>query len=153
MRRALAWIAAIAGALALAAGDPHPVDIHRLAAAVAHEEDHVTAQELAGWLRGRKPGLRIVDIRSPKEFADYHLPQAENIPLESITDAPFQRSETIVLISGGGAHAAQAWVLLQVRGYRNVFFLRGGLQEWTDALKSDPKIGGYFGQPRRGNGC
>jgi rhodanese-related sulfurtransferase len=153
VKRALAWIAAIAGALALVAGDPHPVDVRRLAAAVAHEDDHVTASELAQWLRDRKPGLRIVDIRSPKEFADYHLPRAENIPLEKVADAPFQRSETIVLVSGGGAHAAQAWVLLQVRGYRNVFFMRGGLQEWTDTLKSDPKIGRYFGAPRRGDGC
>lgn len=153
MKRVLAAIAAVAGALALLAGDPHPVDVRRLAAAVAHEDDHVTAGELAQWLRDRKPGLRIVDIRSPKEFAEYHLPSAENIPLEKVTDAPFQRSETIVLISGGGAHAAQAWVLLEVRGFRNVFFMRGGLQEWTDTLKSDPKVGRYFGTPRRGDGC
>lgn len=153
MKRALALIAAVAGALALVAGDPHPVDVRRLATAVAHEDDHVTAGELAQWIRDRKPGLRVVDIRSPREFAGYHLPGAENIPLEKITDAPFQRSETIVLVSGGGAHAAQAWVLLEVRGFRNVFFMRGGLQEWTDTIKSDPKVRRYFGLPRRGDGC
>ena len=41
--------------------------------------------------------------------------------------AAFHPSDTIVLLSEGGAHAAQAWVLLQVRGYRNVFFLRDGI--------------------------
>ena len=34
----------------------------------------------------------------------------------------------------GGAHAAQAWVLLRSRGVRNVFFLRGGLDEWMDEV-------------------
>jgi 3-mercaptopyruvate sulfurtransferase SseA len=44
----------------------------------------------------------------------------------AIAAAAFNPSDTIVLLSEGGAHAAQAWVFLQIRGYRNVFFLRGG---------------------------
>jgi len=132
-----AWAALLLGALAAFAGSPYraahaTVDVQRLARAVAHEEDHVTAIELAEWIRGRKAGLRIVDLRTAAEFETYHVPRAERIALESLATAPLHATDTIVLISGGGAHAAQAWVLLQALGYKQVYFLRGGLQEWID---------------------
>src|SRR5205823_12888729 len=119
------------------AGSPYraqhaTIDVQRLASAVAHEEDHVTAIELAEWIRSRRAGLRIIDLRTQSEFETYHVPRAERIALESIASAPFRTTGTIVLISGGGAHAAQAWVLMQALGYRQVFFLRGGIREWVD---------------------
>jgi rhodanese-related sulfurtransferase len=132
-----AWTAWLLGALAAFAGSPYratraTVDVERLARAVAHEEDHVTAIELAEWIRGRKAGLRIVDLRTAAEFETYHVPRAERIALESLATAPLHATDTVVLISGGGAHAAQAWVLLQALGFKQVYFLRGGLQEWID---------------------
>ena len=66
------------------------VDVARLAAAVAHEEDHITALELAEWIRGRKPGLRIIDLRSAREFDTYHLPNAEKLAIESVVSTPFR---------------------------------------------------------------
>lgn len=140
--RLLASVAALAGVLAAVAGSPAPrerpavpasrtgVDVTRLAAAVAHEKDHITALELAEWIRGRRPGLRIIDLRSSGDFDTYHLPRAENLSIESVVSTPFRPDETVVLISDGGAHAAQAWVLLQTLGHRNVYLLRGGLGEW-----------------------
>lgn len=125
------------GVLAVFAGSPYRaqravVDVQRLATAVAHEDDHVTAIELAEWIRGRKAGLRVIDLRTESEFETYHVPRAERIDIESLASAPFRTTDTLVLISAGGAHAAQAWVLLQALGYRQVYFLRGGLQEWID---------------------
>jgi len=141
VRRALAATAALGGVLALFAGSPYraghgTVDIKRLATAIAHEDDHVTAIELAEWIRGRKVGLRVIDLRTESEFETYHIPRAERVDLESLASIPFGLTQTIVLISGGGAHAAQAWVMLQSLGYRQVYFLRGGLQEWIDDVMS-----------------
>lgn len=152
MRRALAIVAATGGVLALLAGSPYPLDVQRLATAVAREDDHVTAVELAAWLRGRKPGLRIIDLRTPAEFNDFHLPRAENVAIDALPSTPFRSDETIVLVSAAGGHAAQGWVFLQALGHRNVYFLRGGVQEWTEALKQ-PAIGRYFGGARRRDGC
>jgi rhodanese-related sulfurtransferase len=129
MRRVLALVAALGGGLALVASDPYSADVQRLAKAVAHEDDHVTAEELAQWIRDGKPGLRLIDVRTPAEYAKDHLPRAENVPIESIASVAFSPSDTIVLLSEGGAHAAQAWVLLQTLGYRNVYFLRGGIEQ------------------------
>ena len=147
-RRAISWlgIGAIVFATGAAiAGDPYSgkkgtIDVDVLARTVTQEDDHVTAVELAGWIRERRAHVRVVDVRSEKEFGDYHIPTAERIPLDSLTRARFAPTETIVLYSEGGAHAAQGWVFLRALGYQNVFFLRGGLSEWLEEVMS-PTVG------------
>jgi 3-mercaptopyruvate sulfurtransferase SseA len=51
----------------------------------------------------------------------------------------FAKDDTIVLISDGGAHAAQAWVFLRALGHEHVVFLRGGLGEWLDDVMNPAK--------------
>lgn len=139
--RVLAYSAMIFGAGAALAGSPYAVnhgslDIAALSRAIADERDHVTAIELAAWIKERRPDLRVVDVRTPAEFEAYHVPTAERIAIDSIGMSTLRPSELIVLYSEGGAHAAQAWVLLRALGYRNVYFLRGGLYEWIDEVMS-----------------
>jgi Rhodanese-related sulfurtransferase len=141
--RGLALAAILLGALAAVAGSPRAngsnLDVAALARDVETEQDHVTALELARWIRDRKSGLRVIDIRDSAAFEEYHIPQAERMPIESVVKASFNPAETIVMYSGGGAHAAQAWVLLRARGVRQVFFLRGGVAEWLDEVMN-PRI-------------
>jgi rhodanese-related sulfurtransferase len=143
--RLLALAALSLGAFAAFAGSPRSgnsaVDATKLAREVETEADHVTAVELARWIRDRKPGLRVIDIRDSVEFEEFHVPLAERMSIEKVVVTSFKPSETIVLYSGGGAHAAQAWVLLRARGERNVFFLRGGASEWI-AEVLNPQIPG-----------
>jgi rhodanese-related sulfurtransferase len=134
IRRVLATLAALLGLLAAFAGAPRAIDVDALARQVAKEEDHVTALELAQWIKDRKPGLRVINVGRPAS----RLPGAEDIPLASITKTPFGPDETIVLVSDGGAHAAQAWVFLRALGHRNVFFLRGGVAEWNAEVLNPP---------------
>jgi 3-mercaptopyruvate sulfurtransferase SseA len=150
VRRSLVVAAIALGALAALTGDPRPpresrLDVRKLAGEVAREEDHVTARQLATWIRERKSGLRVLDVRSPREFAAYHIPGAQRESVESLVTTSFSPEETLVLYSEGGAHAAQAWVLLRASGHERVFFLRGGLKEWTDLLAADREVRGYFG--------
>ena len=133
-RRVLAALAALLGLLAAFAGAPRSIDVDALATQVANEEDHVTALELAQWIKDRKPGLRVINLGQ----VSTRLPGAEVIPLESLTRTKFAPDETIVLISDGGAHAAQAWVFLRALGHRNVFFLRGGIAEWNAEVLNPP---------------
>ena len=139
---AVRWLAVAAlalGVLAAAAGSPYvarhaTVDVEQLGRAVAREDDHVTAVELAEWIKARQPGLRVVDVRGAREFDEYHIPTAERVAVDSIASVPFKSTDTIVLYSEGGAHAAQAWVFLRALGYRRVYFLRGGLYEWIEQV-------------------
>ena len=66
-------VALVLGSLAALAGTPDRarnarLDVESLARAVEHEDDHVTAIELAEWIKNRRPGLRILDVRSSGEF-------------------------------------------------------------------------------------
>ncbi|HYC93140.1 MAG TPA: rhodanese-like domain-containing protein [Thermoanaerobaculia bacterium] len=158
MRRALLIAALVAGVLAPLAGSPYrapQLDVQRLAAQIEAEQDHVTAVELAQWIRDRKPGLRVLDLRTPAEFEQYHVPSSVNVPLPQLVAQQFARGDTLVLVSEGGGHAAQGWVLMRARGYASVFFLRGGIQEWDEDVIRAPEqkeLSRYFGGDRRG-GC
>ena len=144
IERALAIVAVVGGALAVVAGSPTratrgSVDVTELARIVEHEEDHVTAVELATWIRDDKPRLHVLDIRADSEFADFHIPGATRVPLAEIARMPLDSAATYVLYSEGGTHAAQGWFLLRARGMKDVFFLRGGVAEWLDEVMN-PQI-------------
>jgi rhodanese-related sulfurtransferase len=133
--RTLAVAALLLGGLAAVAGRPvatvpGSVDVSRLASMIVREQDHVDAIDLARWIQDRRPGLRVVDVRAREDFETYRVPTAENIPLDELALAGFAPTDTVVLYSGGGAHAAQAWILLRALGVRHVYFLSGGLDEW-----------------------
>jgi rhodanese-related sulfurtransferase len=139
--KAMAYVAAVLGGSAALAGSPYAVnhgavDVQSLSRAIADERDHVTAVELAAWIRERRTDLRVIDVRTAEEFEAYHVPTAERIPIDSIGVATLRPRDLIVLYSEGGAHAAQAWVLLRALGYPNVYFLRGGLYEWIEQIMS-----------------
>jgi len=153
IERALAVAAVVGGALAIVAGSPTratrgSVDVTELARVVEHEEDHVTAVELARWIRDDKPRLRVLDIRSDSEFADFHIPGATRVPLAEIARMPLDSAATYVLYSEGGTHAAQGWFLLRARGVTNVFFLRGGLYEWLEQVMN-PRVASTAPQAQR----
>jgi len=131
---ALGVAAPFAGARPAAERTPGAIDTAALARMVAAQEDHVSALQLARWIRDRRAGLRVIDVRSPAEFARFSIPTAENMPIEHIPGAHFRDDETVVLYSEGGAHAAQAWVFLKAAGVRNVMFVAGGLGDWFDEV-------------------
>ena len=153
IERALGAVAVVGGVLAVVAGSPTrptrgSVDVTELARIVEHEEDHVTAVELATWIRDDKPRLHVLDIRADSEFADFHIPGATRVPLAEIARMPLDSAATYVLYSEGGTHAAQGWFLLRARGVKNVFFLRGGLYEWLEQVMN-PRVGSTTPQAQR----
>jgi rhodanese-related sulfurtransferase len=111
IRRVLAVASALLGMLAVFAESPHRP---------ATRQPSVTAIQLAEWIRDRKPGLRVIDLRPEAEFDDYHLPRAERV--RSIASTQFKPDETIVIVSGGAP------------ANRNAYVLRGGIAAWIDEV-------------------
>ena len=138
LNQKLALGALVLGAVALFA-TPYPgsrvtLDAKELALAVAKEADHVEAPELAAWIIESRGDYRLIDLRSETEFAQYHIPTAVNVPMGNLTDAGLGRQEKLVLYSDGGIHSAQAWMLLKAQGYKGVYMLKGGSEEWKDQV-------------------
>jgi rhodanese-related sulfurtransferase len=138
LNQRLALLALTLGVVAIGArpmrGNVVTIDARDLARIVAAEVDHVGVDELADWIIAGRSDYRLVDLRGAAAFASYHIPTAENVPLPALPDYPFGRQEKIVLYSDGGIHSAQAWFLLRAKGYRGVYILRGGLDEWKDTV-------------------
>jgi rhodanese-related sulfurtransferase len=129
----------VLGLVATALGDPYRgdtvrVDGRQLSMLVAGDADHVTAEDLADRLITGQRDLRLVDLRTPEEFARYHLPGAENLPLTRLPSASWRADEGVLLYSGGDQHAAQAWVMLKARGLPSVYELQGGLEAWNERV-------------------
>ena len=138
LNQKLALGAVVLGAAALFA-TPYPgstvtLDTKELALVVGTEADHVEAPELAAWIIESRADYRLIDLRTEAEFAQYHIPTAVNIPMNVLTDAGLGRQEKLVLYSEGGIHSAQAWMLLRARGFKSVYMLKGGLDEWKDQV-------------------
>ena len=59
---------------------------------------------------------RIVDVRTPEEYAAGHLPGAENIPLDALAGAKFSAGETLFVYCHSGARSARAAAFLKGKG-------------------------------------
>jgi rhodanese-related sulfurtransferase len=139
LNKRLGLVAFVLGFFALFAGSPYSgseatVNTKGLALMVEKEVDHVNVQTLADWIIQGKSDYRLVDLRNEKDFAEYHIPSSENITLSDLEQSSLHRNEKIVLYSDGGIHSAQAWMLLVAKGYKGVYILRGGLEEWKDQI-------------------
>ncbi|GLQ87668.1 rhodanese-like domain-containing protein [Dyella flagellata] len=110
------------------------LDLDSIARAINEGSDHVSARQLARWIRDRRSGLRVIDVRSPAEFHDYAIPTAENVPIDQLAKAHFAPDQTIVLYSQEGAHAGQAWVILRSLGVTQAVFVPGGLADWREEV-------------------
>ena len=74
-------------------------------------------------------GARIIDVRGPDEFAIWHLPGAENVPLKAIREAQadWDRDTPIRLYCAVGFRSYLAYRSLVQRGFTDVRTLSGGM--------------------------
>jgi len=139
LNRKLAIVAFLLGFVALFLGNPYrgssvTMNAKELALIVDKTVDHVSPEELAGWIIQGRSDYKLLDLRTEKEYNEYHIPTAELVPLAELGEYPILRNEKMVLYSEGGIHSAQAWMLLRAKGYKAVYMLFGGLDEWTDKI-------------------
>jgi uncharacterized membrane protein YedE/YeeE/rhodanese-related sulfurtransferase len=107
-----------------------------IAAEIENEADHIDALELARLIKAREPALRILDLRERLDTSTYLIPGAVAFSMKDLDTVRVEPGERLVLYSDGGAHAAQAWVLLRVRGIRDVLVLKDGMAAWEDEVLS-----------------
>lgn len=102
------------------------------------------------WLQqhGDDARIRVIDVRSPQEYARAHIPNAVNVPAvffagpmgdppaaplfgRLMTQAGMQTGDAVVVVDdGGGVMAARvAWVL-RAYGHQNVSVVDGGMATW-----------------------
>lgn len=77
-------------------------------------------------------GARLVDVRSPGEFALGHIPGAENIPIEELTQVAgsWNRGSALIVYCATGARSYQAAQYLAAQGFTKVYKLKAGIVAW-----------------------
>lgn len=74
----------------------------------------------------------LIDVRSRREFKEYHLDNAVNIPLLDIKRKielyVRQKDKKILIYCEYGGRSAKAVKILNDLGYINVYNLKGGLE-------------------------
>lgn len=114
--------------------------------AIDAAEDHIEPEDLADRLMQGQPDLVLIDVRTPEEYAEFHVRGAENVPLAELPArlAPYKDRGLIVLYSNGMTHPAQARDSLARLGYGNVYMLTDGLEGFRErvlkpvSLRSEP---------------
>lgn len=82
------------------------------------------------------PNLIVVDVRRETEYADGHLKDALNLPLNEITDvarlAQFEDSQNLYVHCAGGYRSVIAASILKREGYHNLRNVLGGWSKIKD---------------------
>lgn len=87
----------------------------------------------------RKGDYIIVDVRRADEFAEGHIPDAINIPNESIEDEPAElpdKEQTIYVYCRSGRRSKEAAQKLVELGYTSIIEC-GGILDWTGEIENN----------------
>jgi glyoxylase-like metal-dependent hydrolase (beta-lactamase superfamily II)/rhodanese-related sulfurtransferase len=97
--------------------------------------EQTSPQQLAARLENG--GIRIIDVRTPAEWKDGHIRQAEHFPLTEIMEGRFPEAgkddEEIVLQCGSGYRSNIAASILRRAGFNKIKSLAGGAFAWSNA--------------------
>ncbi len=109
-------------------------------------ERYIHTDLLTEKLINEDPSILLIDTRSEseKEFNEFSLPNAINIPLKNLLDDDYigyidQDIYDVVLFSNDSFYADQAWMLGNRLGFKNLYVLKGGLNEWFNTI-INPKL-------------
>ena len=84
-------------------------------------------------------GLSLIDVRTPVEFAEVHVPQAKNVPLDQFDpktlaiSGQLSKDQPVYLLCRSGARATKAAEKLARQGLANAVVVEGGTLAWIDA--------------------
>lgn len=82
-----------------------------------------------------QPALPVIDVRTPVEFAEIHVPQARNIPLDELKPGSLQLSkdQPVYLLCRSGQRATKAAEKIMREGFMQAIVIEGGTLAWIDA--------------------
>ncbi|HEU4431604.1 MAG TPA: rhodanese-like domain-containing protein [Myxococcota bacterium] len=123
--RALLTLAALTGLLTLVACSEPAIE----------SAQPVQPDQLAALLAGEDAPL-LLDVRTPEEFAQGHVPGAKLVPVQELEarlgELEMYETRGVVAYCEVGGRAAKAAELLRAKGFANVRLLDGSMQRWRE---------------------
>ncbi len=103
---------------------------------------HVAASDFSTALKA--PGTIVLDVRTPAEYAEGHLPNAQNIDIEGSDFATrigaLDKSATYAVYCRSGKRSAAALEQMAAADFKHAYDLTGGIGAWQSI--NGPVVGG-----------
>jgi rhodanese-related sulfurtransferase/rubrerythrin len=113
----------------------------------------ITAHEVWDTIRGdRKGECLVLDVRTPEEYTEEHLPGAYLIPLHELDrrSGELDRGKKIITYCRSGKRSMGGAILLCALGFPELYSMEGGIVQWPyEKVKGAPREGeGLFKEVR-----
>jgi phage shock protein E len=104
--------------------------------ALAAEPQRVEPRGVSERIAWSDRSLVLLDVRTPAEYAEGHLPGAINIPhtelASRVSELLEARDRDIVVYCRSGTRAEQALGVLKEAGFNRLFHLDGDYKRWSE---------------------
>ena len=82
-----------------------------------------------------QPASTIIDVRTPVEFAEVHVPQARSVPLDELKPGSLQlpKDQRVYLLCRSGQRATKAADKFAKEGFSQPVVVEGGTLAWIEA--------------------
>ena len=82
-----------------------------------------------------QPSSAVIDVRTPIEFAEVHVPQAQNIPMDELKPSSLQlrKDQPVYLLCRSGQRATKAAEKFSREGFSQSIIVEGGTLAWIEA--------------------
>ncbi|MFZ4548015.1 MAG: rhodanese-like domain-containing protein [Bacteroidales bacterium] len=106
-----------------------------LLSAIDDPSRFLTTDNITDRLVKKDPALVLIDVRPAKQFEAFAIPEAINIPIDSILSASAQdilnqKEMDKVFYSNSDVTSDQAWILCKRAGMNRIYVLQGGINKW-----------------------
>jgi len=82
-----------------------------------------------------QPSTPVIDVRTPVEFAEVHVPEAHNVPLDELKpdSLQLQKDQPVYLLCRTGGRATRAVDKFAREGFAQPILVEGGTLAWIEA--------------------
>jgi len=96
----------------------------------------ISAAEVTSHIESPGDQYDLIDVRTPVEFQQVHLPDSISMPLESLAPAQaelkFSPDHPLILICRTGNRAKMAAHKFETAGFKNTKILEGWIESWLN---------------------
>ena len=82
-----------------------------------------------------QPSVVVIDVRTPVEFGEIHVPQARSVPLDELKPSALQlaKDQPVYLLCRSGQRATKAAEKFAKEGFTQPVVIEGGTLAWIEA--------------------
>ena len=119
--------------------EPNQIDPQQLLSEIVQPTRYVTTDQVAKMIISKDPSLLLLDVRDIESYKKYALPNAVNLPVDSMMSKDYLSNLGIpgtkaVFYSNDDIKADQAWVLAKRLGFKSIYVMKGGINTWMETI-------------------